>query len=123
MQEELAKMTATEGQTAGALKTAQQELTNITNEVKGLRDTVREAQKDVDSQFDSVVKLTDEINQMRRVKADLENRQRPLQDELAAAAERWASWESRVGRREGALFHTDVDRIPPKVFGCGRQRG
>lgn len=117
VQEELAKMTATEGQTAGALKTAQQELTNITNEVKGLRDTVRESQKDVDSQFEMVVKLTDEVNQMRRVKADLEDRQRPLQDELAAARSALGKLGVRVWDDEKGLFHTDVDRIPPKVLG------
>jgi chromosome segregation ATPase len=105
VQQELAKLTATEGTTAGALVTAQNELTNITNEVKALRDTVREAQKDVDHQFDIVVKVTDEVNQMRRVKADLENRQRPLQAAVSSHEERHGQVGSPCGRRRMARAH------------------
>ena len=117
VQQELATLTNTEGVTAGALVTAQNELTNITNEVKALRDTVREAQKDVDHQFDIVVKTTDEINQMRRVKADLENRQRPLQSAVAAMKSAMDKLGVRVDVEKDGTVRTDVDRVPPKVDG------
>ncbi|MHB8863861.1 MAG: hypothetical protein ACYC6N_15770 [Pirellulaceae bacterium] len=117
VQQELAKLTATEGTTAGALVTAQNELTNITNEVKALRDTVRATQKDVDHQFDIVVKVTDEINQMRRVKADLENRQRPLQSAVAAMKSAMDKLGVHVDVEKNGTVRTDVDRIPPKVDG------
>ena len=123
VQQELAKLTATEGTTAGALVTAQNELTNITTEVKALRDTVREAQKDVDHQFDIVVKVTDETNQMRRVKADLENRQRPLQAAVAAMKSAMDKLGVHVDVEKDGTVRTDVDRIPPKVDGDRRQRG
>jgi len=117
VQQELATLTNTEGVTAGALVTAQNELTNITNEVKALRDTVREAQKDVDHQFDVVVKTTDEINQMRRVKLDLENRQRPLQSAVAAMKSAMDKLGVRVDVEQDGTVRTDVDRVPPKVDG------
>jgi hypothetical protein len=117
VQQELATLTNTEGVTAGALVTAQNELTNITNEVKALRDTVREAQKDVDHQFDLVVKTTDEINQMRRVKSDLENRQRPLQSAVAAMKSAMDKLGVRVDVEKDGTVRTDVDRVPPKVDG------
>ena len=117
VQQELAKLTATEGTTAGALVTAQNELTNITNEVKSLRETVREAQKDVDHQFDIVVKVTDEINQMRRVKTDLENRQRPLQAAVAAMKSAMDKLGVHVDVGQDGTVRTDVDRIPPNVLG------
>ena len=84
VQQELAKLTATEGKTASALVTAQNELTSITDEVKNLRDEVQAAQKDADGKFARWSQLTDEVNQMRRVKTDLENRQKPLQEQVAA---------------------------------------
>ena len=74
VQQELAKQTATAGTSAGALVTAQSELTAITTEVQALRDEVQAAQKDADGKFASMVTMTDEVNQMRRWKADLENR-------------------------------------------------
>jgi hypothetical protein len=117
VQQELATLTNTEGVTAGALVTAQNELTNITTEVKALRDTVREAQKDVDHQFDLVVKATDELNQMRRVKLDLENRARPLQSAVAAMKSAMDKLGVRVDVEQDGTVRTDVDRVPPKVDG------
>jgi hypothetical protein len=117
VQQELATLTNTEGVTAGALVTAQNELTNITAEVKALRDTVREAQKDADHQFDLVVKATDELNQMRRVKLDLENRMRPLQSAVAAMKSAMDKLGVRVDVEQDGTVRTDVDRVPPKVDG------
>ena len=117
VQQELAKLTATEGTTAGALVTAQNELTNITAEVKTLREDVRAAQQDADAKFASMVKLTDEINQMRRVRTELENRQRPLEDTVAALRDAMDKLGVHVDVNQDGTVRTDVDRIPPKVNG------
>ena len=117
VQQELAKLTATEGITAGALVTAQNELTAITAEVKALRDEVRVAQQDVDQQFKVVVQLTDEMNQMRRVKSDLENRQRPLQSAVAAMKGAMEKLGVGVEVEKDGTVRTDLDRIPPPVRG------
>jgi hypothetical protein len=117
VQQELAKLTATEGITAGALVTAQNELTAITAEVKALRDEVRVAQQDVDRQFDVVVQLTDETNQMRRVKSDLENRQRPLQSAVAAMKGAMEKLGVGIEVEKDGTVRTDLDRVPPAVRG------
>jgi chromosome segregation ATPase len=110
VQQELAKLTATEGTTAGALVTAQNELTNITTEVKALRVIVQTAQKDVDEQFNIVVKVTDEINQARRVKADLDNRQRPLVLQVAAMKSAMDKLGVRVDVERRRRWHPDWSR-------------
>ena len=69
--------------------TAQSELTSITSEVQTLRDEVQAAQKDADQKFMVATKATDEVNQMRRMKTDLEERQKPLQDQVAALRTPW----------------------------------
>jgi hypothetical protein len=117
VQQEFAKLTATEGTTAGALVTAQNELANVTAEVKQLRDDIRTAQKDVDAKFAVVVSLTDEVNQMRRIKGDLENRQRPLQEAMASMKDAMDKLGVRVEVSADGAVRTDVDRIPPKVNG------
>ncbi len=117
IQQELSKLTATEGTTAGALVTAQSELTSITAEVKTLRDEVQAAQKDADEKFGKVVSLTDEVNQMRREKLNLENRQKPLLDQVAAMRNAMDKVGVRVDIGEDGFVRTDVDRIPPPVKG------
>ena len=117
VQQELAKLTATEGTTAGALVTAQNELSNITAEVKTLRDSVRAAQQDADTKFATTVKLTDEINQMQRAKKVLENRQQPLQDALAALRDGFDKLGVHVDVGQDGTVRTDVDRIAPNVKG------
>lgn len=117
VQQELVTLTNTEGVTAGALVAAQTELTNVMNEVKALRDSVREAQQDVDHQFAIVVKTTDEINQMRRVKEDLESRQGPLVATVAAMKSALDKMGVGVDVEQDGTVRTDVDRIPPRVDG------
>jgi len=117
VQQELATLTNTEGVTAGALVAAQTELTNVMNEVKALRDSVRQAQQDVDHQFAIVVKTTDEINQMRRVKEDLEARQGPLVATVAAMKSALDKMGVGVDVEQDGTVRTDVDRIPPRVDG------
>lgn len=117
VQQELAKLTATEGTTANALVSAQSELNSITSEVEQLRQDVQQAQKDADAKFGTAVKLTDELNQMRRVKANLENRQAPLQDAVAAMRAAMDKLGVHVDVREDGTVRTDVDRVAPSVQG------
>lgn len=117
VQAELAKLTATEGTTATALVSAQSELTNITAEVKALRDEVQAAQKDADAKFAMAVKLTDEVNQMRRVKTDLESRQAPLQGAVAALRAAMDKLGVHVDVEADGTVRTDVDRFAPNVEG------
>jgi chromosome segregation ATPase len=76
--QEVSQKTAQVGTTIGALEAANNELANVSDEVKSLRDEIRVAQDDADKKFRDWVKLTDEVNQMRRIKSELENRQAPL---------------------------------------------
>jgi len=117
VQQELAKLTATEGTTAGALVNAQNELTAVTGEVKQLRDDIRVARTDVDAQFQKVVKLTDELNQLQRIKRGLEVRQRPLLAQVAAMKGVMDKMGVHMDVEKDGTIRTDVDRIPPKVFG------
>lgn len=115
--QELSKLTATAGTTSSALVTAQSELTAITEEVKKLRDEVQAAQKDADAKFAQFVALTDEVNQMRRMRMDLENRQKPLLAQVAALREAMDKLGVRVDLGADGTVRTDVDRIPPDVKG------
>jgi len=117
VQQELAKATATEGTTAGALVAAQNELTNVTTEVKQLRDEIRVAQDDADSKFQDIVKLTDQLNQLRRIKAGLEDRQAPLLQSVASMKEAMEKLGVHVDVSTDGAVRTDADGIPPKVDG------
>lgn len=116
-QQQLATLTATEGTTAGALVASQNELTNVTNEVKKLRDEIRVAQDDADSKFQSIVRLTDDLNQMRRIKTDLENRQAPLVASVARFKDTMEKMGVGVEVSPDGMVRTDADKIPPKVDG------
>ncbi len=115
--QELSTLTATEGTTAGALVSAQAELTNMTSEVTLLRDNIRTAQTDVDAKYQSIVKLTDEVNQMRLVHKQLVNRQEPLVVQVAAMKKVMDKMGVRMDVSMDGTIRTDVDGIPPKVDG------
>jgi hypothetical protein len=117
VQEELAKLIATEGTTAGALVTAQNQLANLTNEVGQLREDIRTAQQDVDAQYAMVVQRTDEVNQLRRIKKDLEEREAPLLLQLSALKDVADKLGVRMDMSPDGTVRTDVDGIPPKVDG------
>jgi len=117
VQQELAKLTATEGTTAGALVAAQNEMNNVTTEVKQLRGEIRVAQDDADSKFQNIVKLTDDLNQMRRIKTDLENRQAPLVASVARFKNTLEKMGVGVEVSKDGMVRTDADGIPPKVDG------
>ncbi len=117
VQQQLEKLIATEGTTAGALVTAQNELTAITEEVKNLRDTVRAAQQDADAKFAQLVKMSDELNQMRITKSELEARQQPLQDSLAGLRDALTKLGVNFEMNQDGTVRTDADRLPPNVRG------
>jgi ribosomal protein S15P/S13E len=117
VQQELAKLIATEGTTAGALVTAQNQLANLTTEVNQLRDDIKTAQQDVDAQYALVVQRSDEVNQLRRLKGDLEQREAPLLLQLSAFKDVADKLGVRVDMHPDGTIRTDVDNIPPKVDG------
>ncbi|MFO7907005.1 MAG: hypothetical protein R6U98_30390, partial [Pirellulaceae bacterium] len=117
VQQEKNELTATVGTTASALETAQSELTNITAEVETLRETVQAAHRDADAKFAKASELTDEVNQMRRVKDNLEKRQEPLQQQVAGLKDAMDKVGVSVDIRPDGTVRTDVDRIPPDVKG------
>jgi len=117
IQQEKEELTATVGVTASALETAQSELTNITNEVQTLRTEVQAAQTDADDKFAEASKLTDQVNQMRRVQAKLRERQEPLVNQVAALRDAMDKVGVRVDVGPDGTVRTDVDRIPPDVKG------
>ncbi len=115
--QELAKLIATEGTTAGALVTAQNQLANLTTEVNQLRDDIKAAEQDVDAQYALVVQRTDEVNQLRRLKGDLEQREAPLLLQLSALKDVADKLGVRMDMNPDGTVRTDVDNIPPKVDG------
>lgn len=117
VQQQKNELTATVGTTASALETAQSELTNITDEVETLRDTVQAAHQDADAKFAMATELTDRVNQMRRAKDNLQERQEPLQEQVAALKNAMDKVGVRVDIRPDGTVRTDVDRIPPDVKG------
>ncbi len=117
LQQTLQRVTATEGQTAGALVTAQSELSAINEEVKGLRGDVQEFQKDADQKYTAYVKTMDEVNQLRRQKGDLEDRQKPMMTQLAAYRDALGKKGVSSEVLPDGTVRTDVDGLAPKVLG------
>ncbi len=117
VQKELDKLTATEGTTAGALVTAENQLANLTAEVEQLRGEIRTAQQDVDTQFAAVVQRTDEVNQLRRIKGDLEQREAPLLLQLSAMKDVMGKLGVRMDVLPDGTVRTDKDDVPPRVDG------
>jgi cell division protein FtsL len=117
VQQELAKLTATEGTTAGALVTAQNELATMTSEVKQLRDNIRTAQQDVDDKYQQVVTLTDEINQLRMIRQELTDRQEPLVTQVAAMKKVMDKLGVRMDVAPDGSIRTDADGQEPRVDG------
>ncbi len=116
-QRRLNDLTATEGKTAGALLAAQRELNSVTAEVKKLREGIRIAQNDADSKFEKVVQLTDQLNQMRWMNTELEERQAPLVQSVARLKDTMEKLGVRVEVMKDGAVRTDADHIPPKVDG------
>lgn len=105
------------GMTAESLQQAQQALADLTTRVQNLRQEIRTAQENVDAQFLKVVQLTDEINQQRRVRQDLEQRQGPLARQIAMMKDVITKLGVRMEVQPDGTVLTDVDALPPKVDG------
>jgi septal ring factor EnvC (AmiA/AmiB activator) len=108
-QGELDKLFADHAQVAEAAKMAETRLEALTTEVGGLRDTLRNTQKDRDEQFDKVVSLTDQFNQMEGLRLRLDERN----TQLAQQVSRMKMVMDAKGLRETDL----VSHIPPPVEG------
>ena len=70
----LLELQNTEGKTAGALETSVNNLRDLTNEVAGLRQEIRDAQQAADQSFQMVVEMVDQVNQLRDVERRLNER-------------------------------------------------
>jgi len=108
-QGELDKLFTDHAQVAEAAKMAETRLESLTTEVTGLRDTLRNTQKDRDELFDKVVALTDQFNQLEGVRVRLDERN----TQLAQQVSRMKMVMDARGIRETDL----VSHIPPKVEG------
>lgn len=108
-QAELDKLFTDHAQVAEAAKMAETRLEALTTEVAGLRDTLRTTQKDRDEQFDKVVALTDQFNQMEGLRLRLDERNTQLAQQVA----RMKMVMDARGLRETDL----VSHIPPPVEG------
>ena len=108
-QAELDKLFTDHAQVAEAAKMAETRLEALTSEVATLRDTLRVTQKDRDEQFDKVVALTDQFNQMEGLRQRLDERNTQLAQQVA----RMKMVMDARGIRETDL----VSHIPPKVEG------
>jgi uncharacterized protein YoxC len=74
-----------EKEAVAALDTSSQNLKKLTEEVGVLRDQIRGAQEDRDSQFSKVVTLTDEVHKAQQSISRLSERERQLAAQVAAA--------------------------------------
>ena len=108
-QAELDKLFTDHAQVAEAAKLAETRLEALTSEVTSLRDTLRNTQKDRDEQFDKVVSLTDQFNQMEGLRQRLDERN----TQLAQQVSRMKMVMDAKGLRETDL----VSHIPPPVEG------
>jgi hypothetical protein len=84
-------------------------LTALTGEVQTLRDEIRTAQQDRDSQFEQVVVLTDQLNQATGELNRLNERNAMLLAQNATM--------ERVLERNGLTAETPVSHIPPPLNG------
>ncbi len=106
---ELRSLQAAEGETAEALRVAEQTVEALRLEVTGLRDEIRLAQADRDHQFDVAVDLTDKLHGAQGLVTSLEERRRQLLSQIADC--------KRVMDKVGVSVNMNVDGIPPKLGG------
>ena len=109
---EKAQATATE-----AVATAQNLLAGLTREVQDLRARVRDAQQKADEKFDQWVVITDEVNQARRLQADLEQRRVQLMNHVAGYENILRKLGVRFEAREDGTIVSDANKLPPDVKG------
>jgi hypothetical protein len=91
------------------LATQQKNLADLTAEVAGLRKEIRTTQEDRDKNFQTVVVLTEDVNQAKGQLNRLKERQMQLAGEVAA--------QTKVLKAHGLSKDTDTSGIPPQVRG------
>lgn len=106
---ELSALQATNQAAVQELKSTQDTMARLTDEVNVLRTKVRDAELDRDTQFASVVKLTDDIHQLQGVHTRLAERR----DQLVVDVSRY---KKQLDAR-GIRVEDPVDPIVPKVNG------
>lgn len=106
---ELAALLAANQAAVQELKSTQDTMARLTDEVNSLRTKVRDAETDRDTQFASVVKLTDDIHQLQGVHTRLGERRDQLVVELSR-------YKKQLDAR-GIKVEDPVDPIVPKVSG------
>lgn len=92
-----------------ALQTLETNNKRLLEEVTQLRESVRVAQNDRDTQFLKVVDLTDKLNGALDIERTLKERQSQLVDQVAQ--------QKRVMDSHGLTINTPTEAIPPSVDG------
>jgi len=105
----LATLDATHTQTALMAKQAEDRLAVLETETQNLRTLLRDTQQVTDKTFNTVVALTDQLNQAEGLKIRLTERQTQLATEITQM--------KMVMDAHGLTKTTLVSKIPPKVEG------
>lgn len=108
-EKELGDLQATTQAAVQELKSTQDTMARLTDEVNALRTRVREAEVDRDTQFASVVALTDNLHQLEGVRSRLTEKR----DQLVVDV---ARYKKQLDAR-GIHVEDPVDPIVPKVKG------
>lgn len=106
---ELTTLQAANGAAVQELKATQDTMARLTDEVNVLRTKIRDAEVDRDTQFASVVALTDNLNQLQGVHSRLNERR----DQLVVEVSRY---KKQLDVR-GIKVEDPVENIVPKVNG------
>ncbi len=100
-----------------ATKTAQQLLAGLTQEVNQLRGDVKKAQQSLDEKMIQLVATTDEVNQARRLHAELTERQLQLANQVAGYENILRKLGVRFESRGDGTVVSDVNQLPPDLKG------
>ena len=106
---ELTNLQGAHTEQTAALQTLETNNNRLLEEVAKLRESVRVAQNDRDTQFLKVVELTDQLNVAIGIERSLKEKREQLVDQVAQM--------KRVMDSAGLTIHVDTDAIPPKVDG------
>jgi hypothetical protein len=106
---ELTNLQGAHTEQTAALQTLETNNNRLLEEVAKLRDSVRVAQNDRDSQFLKVVELTDQLNSAIGVERSLKEKREQLVEQVAQM--------KRVMDANGLTINIDTDAIPPKIDG------
>jgi SMC interacting uncharacterized protein involved in chromosome segregation len=93
LQADQAKLVQSEREAVATMAQSQKTLAALRQEVDQLRNDIRTAQKDRDTSFNSMVQLTDQLNNAKLQYESLESRSKTLAADLAAAREVLAKFD------------------------------